>query len=199
MTKDTTIQQSATSTLSSRLKKGSSNFTEVKIIQRGKYYLTPFTSNHIDEVVEHLCKENRRELKLLGHLDIRQAIEEMYECSECYIARREGDVFLAVGGLWYAEDQDYPQMFAMFSNNIKTSFTAAVRGSKMLVDFFDKTQSCMTMTILADYELMIDWATWLKFEPVGVSNADYHKYVEFVRCNPNKKNVYDSSLRPVMH
>ena len=43
----------------------SSNSTEVKIIQRGQYYLTPFTLDHIDEVVENLTQENKRELILL--------------------------------------------------------------------------------------------------------------------------------------
>ena len=73
------------------------------------------------------------------------------------------------------------------------------RGSRMLVNFFDKTQPNMTMTILADYEGILQWAAWLGFEPVGTSVVGENKYVEFVRCNPNKKNVYDSSLRPIMH
>ncbi len=68
----------------------SSNSTEVKIIQRGQYYLTPFTLDHIDEVVENLTQENKRELILLGHNDLHQAMHEMYESSECYLARKEG-------------------------------------------------------------------------------------------------------------
>ena len=47
---------------------------EVKILKRGKFYLTPFTSDHIDEVAANLSQENIRELKILGHLDIKQAI-----------------------------------------------------------------------------------------------------------------------------
>ncbi len=181
------------------MKKASNSSTEVKIIQRGQYYLTPFQPYHIDEVVNNLSIENQRELFILGHTDIRKAIEEMYECSECYLARREGETFLAVGGLWYNDDQDHPQMFAMFSDKIKESFVATARGSRMFLDFFDKTQSLLTMTILTDYQFMLDWAVWLRFEPVGFSETNNHKYVEFVRCNPNKKNVYDDSLRPVMH
>jgi hypothetical protein len=154
---------------------------------------------HVDEVVEHLSKENIRELKILGHLDVRQAIVEMYECSECYIVRKEGETFLAVAGLWFGEDQEFPQMFAMFSDKIKDCFVATARGSRMLVDFFDKSQPMMTMTILADYQFILDWAVWLGFDPVGVIDSTPHKYVEFVRCNPNKKNVYDGTLRPVMH
>jgi len=172
---------------------------EVKILKRGKFYLTPFTLDHIDEVAANLSHENIRELKILGHLDIKQAITEMYECSECYLVRKEGEVFTAVGGLWYNEDQDYPQMFFMFSHKIKENFTSIARGSKMLLNYLEQTQPQMTMTILADYEIMVDWAVWLGFEPVGVSISPPHKYVDFVRCNPNQKSVYDGELRPITH
>ena len=177
----------------------SSNFTEVKIIQRGQYYLTPFTLDHINEVVEGLTQENKRELVLLGHNDFHQAMHEMYETSECYLARKEGESFLAIGGLWYNEDQEIPQMFAMFSNKVKEQTIAAVRGSRFLIDFFDKTQHMLTMTLLSDYEFMLDWAVWLGFEPVGVIEDNNNKYVEFVRCNPKGKSVYDGTLRPVIH
>jgi len=172
---------------------------EVKIIRRGQYYLTPFTTDHIDEVVEHLSKESRRELKLLGHTDISQAIKQMQKHSECYIARKENETFLAVGGLWYHEDQDFPQMFAMFSNNIKGNFNAMARGSLMFVKFFDRTQSHMSMVIMSDYEFMLNWASWLGFEAMGVSASGPTKYVDFVRCNPNENSVRGKLLRPVTH
>lgn len=103
-----------------------------------------------------------------------------------------------VCGLWYdgeVGDQDFPQLYAMFSEKIKDNFHAMARGSKMLVNFFDKTENYMTMTILSDYQIMLDWAGWLGFEAVGVSEG----YVDFVRCNPAQKNVYDKSLRPITH
>jgi len=184
----------------SKLPMASSKYTnEVKIITRGQYYLTPFTKHHVDEVVENLSKESRRELKLLGHLDIKQAIQEMQKFSECYIARKEDESFLAVGGLWYDNDQDFPQMFAMFSKNVKGNFSAMARGSLMLVKFFDRTQSHMSMTILSDYEFMLNWASWLGFEAMGVSTVGPTKYVDFLRCNPNANNVNDELLRPVTH
>jgi hypothetical protein len=184
---------------SRKLQKASSKSTEVKILKRGEFYLTPFTLDHIDEVVEHLSKENRRELKLLGHLDLRQAMEEMYETSECYICRKEGESFIMVGGLWFDHDAETPQMFAMFSDKIRENFHAMARGSKMLVSFFDQAHDGMSMTVNADYEFILDWAAWLNFEAVGVYTSGSEKYVDFVRCNPEKKNAYDVASRPVMH
>ena len=198
MTQD--IGKTAIHTSSSKSQRASSKYTnEVKILQRGKYYLTPFLPHHIEEVLLNLSQENKRELKLLGHLDIEEALIEMYESSECYLARKEGESFLMVGGLWYNEDQDFPQMFSMFSKDFADHFVPIARGSKMLVNFFDKTQDMMSMTILSDYEFMVQWATWLGFEVVGVIESNSQKYVEFVRCNPNRKSVYDGTSRPVMH
>lgn len=177
----------------------SSKSTEVKILQRGEYYLTPFTLDHIDEVERHLSKENRRELKLLGHVDVREALIEMYHTSECYLCRKEGESFIMIGGLWFDDDQTWPQMFAMFSDKIKENFHAMARGSQMFVKHFDQWHDGMSMTVLADYEFILDWAAWLGFEAVGVAAIGPNKYVDFVRCNPNTKNVYDSVSRPVMH
>lgn len=168
-------------------------------MQRGGFYLTPFTMDHVDEVVANLSKENRREIRLLGYTDVQEAIIEMYNMSECYICRKEGEGFIMVGGLWFDQDQEWPQMFAMFSDKIKNNFVAMARGSKMFVNHFDKLHHGLSMTILADYEGILNWAAWLGFEAVGVSTDGVNKYVDFVRCNPNHKNVYDSTLRPAMH
>ena len=172
---------------------------EPKILQRGEYYLTPFTLDHIDEVEKHLSKENRRELKLLGHVDVREALIEMYQCAECYLCRKEGEPFIMVGGLWFDGDQDFPQMFAMFSDKIKDNFHAMARGSQMFVKYFDQWHSHMSMTVLADYEFVLDWASWLGFEAIGVMTSGPNKYVEFVRCNPSEKYVSHETSRPVMH
>jgi hypothetical protein len=155
--------------------------------------------DHVEEVAEGLSKENKRELALLGHNDVRQALREMHETSECYICRKEGESFIMVGGLWFDDDTESPQMFAMFSDKIKDNFHAMARGSKMLVNFFDQAQGGMTMTVNADYEFILDWAAWLGFEAVGLYSSGPQKYVDFVRCNPQKKNAYDDPSRPVMH
>ena len=74
-----------TPTLSSKLPKGSKDFTEVKILKRGRYYMTPFTLGQLDEVVNNLSDENKHELALLGHTDIEQAIIEMYDFSSEFV------------------------------------------------------------------------------------------------------------------
>lgn len=127
------------------------------------------------------------------------ALEDMWESSECYLARKEGEPFLFVGGLWHATNDDMPQLFAMFSNQLSRNFTAIARGSRMFIDYLDRTNPNTTMTILSEYEHMLQWATWLGYEPVGVALNGAAKYVEFVRCKPIYESVYDDSSRPVMH
>ena len=172
---------------------------DVKLLTRGKYYLTPLRKKHLPEIHKYLSQENKRELKLLGYENIMDALEEMEEYSECYLARKESEPFLFVGGLWYSGGDDMPQMFAMFSNQLKNNFTAIARGSRMLMDYIDQTSPNTTMTILAEYEHMIQWATWLGYEPVGVAANGAAKYVEFVRCKHPYESVYDDTSRPVMH
>ena len=156
---------------------------DVKLLKRGKYYLTPLRKDHLPEIEKYLSQENKRELKLLGYENIMDALEEMQEYSECYLARKE----------------DMPQMFAMFSNQLGENFTAIARGSKMLMDYLDQTNPNTTMTILSEYEHMIQWAVWLGYEPVGVAASGAAKYVEFVRCKYPYESVYDDTSRPVMH
>ena len=172
---------------------------EVKIMSRGGAYLTPMKEHHIAELMDVLSKENRRELVLLGYEDIGNALQDMYNSSEVYIVRNKDNDLVFAGGLWHDANEEWPQMFAMFSYKVRENFKLLARGSKMLVNFFDQTQHGMSMTILSEYEFMLDWAAWLGFEAVGISANGPSKYVEFVRCNPNKTNVYNSSSRPVTH
>lgn len=188
-----------TQTYTSKLPKDSRESIEVKILQRGEYYLTPFTLDHIDEVIDGLSKENVKELILLGYTDIRKALIDMHESSECYLCRKNNESFIMIGGLWFAEDQEWPQMFAMFSNKIKENFKAMARGSVMFVKYFDEFHDGLSMTILKEYDFILDWASWLGFEAVGVTSSNEVEYVEFVRCNPNQKDVYDGTLQPVIH
>lgn len=168
-------------------------------MSRGKYYLTPFYHEHIDEFAELMSEENIREIMLLGHSSVHEALEKMVNKSEAYLARETGGNIIFVGGLWHHDDIDHPQMFALFTKEIKDNMAVLARGSKMLINFFDQTEAKMCMTILAEHESMLNWAAWLGFEPVGIIGDDNTPYVEFVRCNPNQKNVSHNTSRPVKH
>jgi len=172
---------------------------EAKIISRGKLYLTPLKQHHLQEIHDNLHPENIRELKLMGYDDIMVALEQMLRDSDCYLARKEGGPFLFVGGLWFDQDQEFPQVFAMFSKNMKKDYVSLARGSRMLINFFDQMFPNTTMTILSDYEGMLNWATWLGYEPVGIIEHGENSYVEFVRCTIPPKDVYDDESRPMMH
>lgn len=177
----------------------SSVSTEVKVLKRGPFYMTPVTEDHLDEVVENLSSENKREIKLLGYADLKMALRDMYEQSEAYVVRKDDGPILCIGGLWFVEDQDFPQMFTIFTEHAKKNFVGLIRGSRLLVQYFQQSHPHITMTIHSDYEGILNWAAWLGFEPVGVMNAGYDKYVEFIRCNLGGNCVYDKAPRPVIH
>ena len=170
---------------------------EVKIMERGSYYLTPFLEHHVYEFIHIIHPENVREFTQLGYTNIVDALIEVSKTSEVYLVRDGNGEIVFVGGVIL--DIENPQMFGLFTIKIRDNFTLLARGSKMLTNFFDKTYPLLTMTINAKYPAMANWAAWLGFEPVGVIEDNNNKYVEFVRCNPKGKSVYDGTLRPVIH
>ena len=172
---------------------------EPVILKRGKLILTPLRRWHLPILSENLSKENREEIALLGYDSVDHALNEMLETTESYIVRNGKGKIVSVGGLWFDNDQDCPQMFSMFTDELRENFTGMARGSLMLVNFFDRSQDRMTMTILARHEAMVNWALWLGFEAVGIQNYNNNEYVDFVRCNPNQNYVYDDVIRPAMH
>ncbi len=135
----------------------------------------------------------------MGYQDTKDALVDLPHIAEAYVVREEGGAIIFIGGLLFEDDNQWPQMFAMFSNTIKKNFHVLARGSKMLVNFFDKTQAGMCMTILSKHGDMVQWATWLGFEVVGKTEFNGNTYIDFVRCNPNQKDVYDTASQPVMH
>lgn len=161
--------------------------------------MTPLSPFHLQEIADNMAPENKRELRLLGYTDLHVAMSEMYEQAEAYIVRKEGGPIICVGGLWFDGDQDHPQMFTIFTENAMDNFTMLARGSRMLVDFLSQAQDHMTMTVLADYEGILNWAVWLGFEPVGTIVSGENKYIEFIRCNLDANCVYDRTSRPVVH
>lgn len=170
------------------------------VIKRGAYQLNAVSVEDIDEIVKHLSPESARELKLLGYHSIKEAIGEMVSSSECYIARKGDGIYSCVGGLWHSPSNPNPQMFAMFSGNIKENFIPIARGSMTLIKLFDKFHSKLTMTILEEHEPMLNWAVWLGFEPTSSTlDGNGNAYINFVRCNPSIKNAYSNKSRPVMH
>ena len=177
----------------------SRNFTdEIKIMQRGGYYLTPFKDDHIYEFIHVIHPENIKELlELERYTNVLTALKDITQNSEVYLVRDKNDEIVFVGGLFF--DEDTPQMFAMFSTKIKDNFFVLARGSKMLINFFDQTYPMLSMCIKADYSDMLQWAAWLGFEPVGYSQEKNIEFIDFVRCNPAQNNVVDKLSRPIKH
>jgi hypothetical protein len=170
-----------------------------EVLRRGKYSLTPVILEDLDEIVEHLSEQNVEELMLLGHSNVSEAIRYMILNTECYIARKDGHPFTFVGGLWPDLDGNAPQMFALFSSDLRENFVSIARGSKDLLKIFEQYHDTILMKILMKNEAMLNWACWLGFTPVEIIESDGVQYVSFVRCILPKTNVYTCESRPVMH
>ena len=172
---------------------------EKKIMSRGRYYLTPFQYEHVQELLPILSVESIKESYVLGYNNPKQMLDEAFEHSEAYIVREEGGPIICLAGLFHDIDAQYPQMYAMFTKDVRKKHTVLARGSKMLVSFFDQQTEGMSMSIMEKHGDMCQWAAWLGFEPVGLQEYNNFSFVDFVRCNPNFSLVYKDSSRPMTH
>jgi hypothetical protein len=180
---------------------GSKSFiiSEKKLMERSGAYLTPMKQHHIAEVTNNLCPETLEELSNLGWRHPLDVILEVYDRSEVYVCRNSKKEFIFLSGLTFSEQGEFPLFFSMFSNKIRKNKYTAFKMSKLLINLFDITELGMTIQISHKYPNMMHWAVMLGFEPMGFVSSKNPEYVEFVRCNPNKINVYNNSLRPISH
>ena len=179
---------------------GLRNFMDdIKIIQRGKFYLTPLLHSHVDEICSNLPPEGLYDLYCLGYDSPKEAILEMMHVSESYIVKSEGGPILCVTGVLFDTTIELPQFFCVFTNEVKKNLRLLIIGSRMIIRFFDRTYPRLCMSILSEFPIMLNWASSLGFEPVGTFEQRDHKYIEFVRCNPIENNVSPRTSRPVMH
>tara|TARA_R110000772_G_scaffold54324_1_gene124056 strand:+ start:6264 stop:6788 length:525 start_codon:yes stop_codon:yes gene_type:complete len=172
---------------------------DLKVMQRGKFYLTPLQYNHVEEICSNLPPEGLHDIYCLGYDSPKEAILEMMENSEVYIVKSKDGPILCVTGLVFDNTIEWPQFFCIFTNEVKENLRLLVIGSRMVIRFFDKTHPQLCMSISSDFPIMLNWAASLGFEAVGFSEATDCKYIDFVRCNPIGKSVSHKSSRPVMH
>ena len=169
--------------------------SEKQIIKRGRAYLTPMLDYHVEEFEHIMHSSNKLEIKDFGYHSVNQALSEIFNDTESYVCRNKYGNIVFVGGLSFLEES--PQMFTIFANSLEHNVILTAKMSKALLNMFDKLHPIITMTILSKNEHMLNWACWLGFEPIEMSNDN--RFVEFVRCNSEQDDVYNKLLRPVVH
>ena len=176
---------------------GKNFMDEVKILQSGSYYMTPFNKYHILQILPILHSETEKELKNLGYESTVEALLDLCSDAEVYTVRNKSWEIMMVSGVFYSEDP--PQLFALFTKHITNNFKGLARGSKLLLSFLDESYGELSMQIREEYVSMLNWAVWLGFHPTGFTEEKNIRYVDFVRCNPKKNYVSDKISRPVIH
>ena len=78
----------------------SRNFTgEIRIMERGGYYLTPFKEDHVYEFIHITHPENIKELLETGHYkDVLSALKDLTRKSEVYLVRDKNDEIIFTEG-----------------------------------------------------------------------------------------------------
>ncbi len=170
----------------------------VEIMRRGKVFLAPLKHKHIDALEANMNKECVNDLNIMGY-EVRDAMEVALEASQSYVVQHDEAGILAVCGLMPEAGIEQVQMYGLFTDAAKNHAPSLLRGSRMLLKFFELQSDGLCMTIRADHEIMLQWAAWLGFEATGVSNYEGHGYVNFVRCGCIDCRGENAVSRPVMH
>ena len=172
---------------------------EKRLMEKKGAYITPMKQHHISEITQNICEESLEELRDLGWRHPLDFVSAIHNKSEVYICRNKNKDFIFLSGLTFREEGQFPIFFSLLSNKIRKNKYIAFRMSKALVKFFDQTELGMMTQISHKYPSMMQLAVILGFEPMGFVSSKNPEYIEFVRCNPNKINVYNNSLRPISH
>ena len=170
---------------------------EARIISRGEAFLTPMQHYHIEEMADIIHPANIKEIIEGGYSNIHEALSIMYDNTDSYVCRNADGDIIFVGGLWYYENSDVPQMFVVFANNVSSNILVSAKMSKALLNMFELSHNEIAMNILCRHEDMLNWACWLGFTPMWVNEETTH--VHFVRCNNYKNSVSNKTSRPVVH
>lgn len=155
--------------------------------------LVPLAPIHIREIL--VTKEMIKDARLLGYDSTQEMFEYMLIETESYAVLDDSDTVIVITGLFHQDGADSPQMYAMFSAHAKGKGKSLFRASRALVDHFHRWHPVLRMIISSQFPFMLQWATWLGFEPVM---HDAEGFIHFVRCN-DEQVAFQAEHRPTKH
>lgn len=156
--------------------------------------LVPLNRSHLKEIL--VTQEMINEARLLGYDSTQQLFEAMFVEDEAYAVLDGNDEVIVLTGLVHDQDMSGPpQMFAMFSAKAKEKKFSVLRASQRLVDHYHRFHPCLQMGVHKSFPFMIQFATWLGFEPRAI---DDDGFIIFVRCNDEGLEL-EAKHRPTKH
>jgi len=165
------------------------------IIKRGNFELVPMTKAHVMQVFTDIAPYSAAEYE---EPDLFYALDSMQEDADCMILEKNNVAVQLIGLQAIGNQQVY--MWSSFTNQMAKHWMGVVRFSPLIIKYIHQTYYEINLNVSPDNEGTINWLSWMGFIPSGYVEDDKGEaLVHFVRCNPDRKNVYALSSRPVMH
>lgn len=160
--------------------------------------VAPFLRSHILDMHEAMCYENRREFAEVYDEDPFNALHSVAGVPDVFAVLKD-EKLLAVMGLQGIDAQN-GILWSLFTDYFKENITQFYRASPDLIDFFHTHYYNLHVNTWVENEGIMQWLAWLGFGLEQIEDGeDGISLAHFVRCNPNRKNVYALSSRPVKH
>lgn len=160
--------------------------------------VAPFLQKDVLAVFDDICDENKREFADLYDEDVFDALMTVKGVPDVFVVTYQ-DKPMAVMGLQGFDAQN-GILWSLFTNHFKRNRTKFYRASAQLIEFFHTHYYILHVNTWVQNEGIMQWLAWLGFGLEEIEETEDHEGIaHFVRCNPNRKNVYALSSRPVKH
>lgn len=160
--------------------------------------LVPFRQKHVMQIIDSVTQENKYEFDHIYEQNMVNGLMSVMNEPDVFLVEYDGKP-LAVMGL-DGIDSQRGYLWTIFTDHFKENRTRFYRVSPQLIDFFHSHYYRLYVDTWIGNEGIVQWLGWLGFELGDVYETENdHKVVHFVRCNPERKNVYALSSRPVKH
>lgn len=160
--------------------------------------VAPFLTKDVLPVYKTLCYETHKEFAEVYREEPLGALMSVAGVPDVFLVTKDNKP-LAVMGLQGINAQS-GILWSLFTDDFKKNRTSFYRASPDLIEFFHTHYYSLHVDTWVENEGIMQWLAWLGFELEHLEEADDDIAIaHFVRCNPNRKNVYALSSRPVKH
>jgi len=160
--------------------------------------VAPFLSKNVLPVYKVLCYETHKEFSEVYRENPLEALMSVAGVPDVFLVSKDNKP-LAVMGLQGINAQ-HGILWSLFTDHFKENRTSFYRASPDLIEFFHTHYYSLHVDTWVENEGIMQWLAWLGFDLEQIEEGDDNiAMAHFVRCNPNRKNVYALSSRPVKH
>jgi hypothetical protein len=176
----------------------SKNYMDKVLLNYGKLKMVPIQKRHIIPLYSTMSKENLFEAEAVYKIDLMKTLIEQTDIPDVFIVEDEKEPLAIIGIQGISAQQGL--MWSMFSKNLKQNWRAFVKASPSLINYLHTHYHEIIVDTWMGNNKMVKWLDWLGFDMLGsYENENGFNIIHFVRCNPERNNVYAFPSRPVIH